>query len=44
MATQRPAAEKLKILIVDDDETLRITLSAALEANNFTSHDRRGSE
>ena len=36
MATQRPAAEKLKILIVDDDETLRITLSAALEANNFT--------
>ena len=33
MATQESAAEKLKILIVDDEG---ITLSAALEANNFT--------
>ena len=36
MATpEKNIAEKLKILIVDDNETLRISLAAALEVNNF---------
>ncbi len=36
MVTQgETAAEKLRMLIVDDNETLRVSLAAALELNNF---------